>query len=321
VTDPAEALGLRPGEAIRCTHSREGADGCGTAAACASCGAAAALLVASRRVASAERDCHLAATAPDGTPLALTLRVRAAPLVLDGRELLVLSLTDVTAVRRREAVARAFLHDLGNTVAGLRGAIEGWAEEGPDAVEDARMLAEALVHGLRIQRLVAHADDHPGAFRRAARQPVAIAALVATVRRTVQRLPAFRRRRVEVATHAAPGARLETDATLLRHVVVNMVVNALEATRPWGAVRLVVRDEGGATAFRVWNADPIPAAIVPRIFQRGFTTKGEPGRGQGTWSMKLFGEEFLGGAVSFTTSRAEGTWFELRLPRRPATHA
>jgi signal transduction histidine kinase len=321
VADPAEVVGLRPGEAIRCAHALEGGDGCGSGRACASCGLAVALLVASHRGKPGERDCHLAAAEPDGTPRELTLRVRAAPLALEGHAFLLVSLVDVTAVRRREAVARAFLHDLANTVAGLCGAIDGWADAAPDAMEDARMLADELVQGIRIQRLIAYADESPGRLRRPARQEVALATLVGAVRRTVQHHPSARRRRIEVAVHAAPGATLETDPTLVRHVVVNMLVNALEATRPAGAVRLVVRDAPGSTSFRVWNADAIPVAVVPRVFQRYFTTKGEPGRGEGTWSMKLFGEEYLGGAVGFTSSPVEGTWFELRLPRPSAARA
>ena len=44
-----------------------------------------------------------------------------------------------------------------------------------------------------------------------------------------------------------------------------------------------------------------------------FTTKPGAGRGIGTGAMKLFGEEALGGAVSFETNRS-GTTFHLNLP-------
>jgi phage-related tail fiber protein len=67
----------------------------------------------------------------------------------------------------------------------------------------------------------------------------------------------------------------------------------------------------------VWNEGTIPAAIVPRIFHRYFSTKPEPGRGHGTWAMKALGEKALGGTVSFDTSKAGGTWFQLALTRAP----
>ncbi len=67
-------------------------------------------------------------------------------------------------------------------------------------------------------------------------------------------------------------------------------------------------------AFRVWNSGTVPVVVVPRIFQRHFSTKHGQGRGQGTYAMKLFGEQLLGGRVSFTSSAPEGTWFEIALP-------
>jgi sensor histidine kinase regulating citrate/malate metabolism len=52
-----------------------------------------------------------------------------------------------------------------------------------------------------------------------------------------------------------------------------------------------------------------------RIFQRNYSTKSDSGRGLGTYSMKLFGETYLGGKVDFTSSESEGTTFHLRLPK------
>ena len=42
--NPEALLGLRPGEALRCVHAHEEEAGCGTARACASCGAAIAIV-------------------------------------------------------------------------------------------------------------------------------------------------------------------------------------------------------------------------------------------------------------------------------------
>jgi len=64
----------------------------------------------------------------------------------------------------------------------------------------------------------------------------------------------------------------------------------------------------------VWNGGEIPQEIAARIFQRNFSTKEQAGRGIGTFSMKLFGEKILGGQVSFTTSKKEGTIFRFACP-------
>ncbi|MBD3287645.1 sensor histidine kinase, partial [candidate division KSB1 bacterium] len=67
-------------------------------------------------------------------------------------------------------------------------------------------------------------------------------------------------------------------------------------------------------SFCVWNKSAIPDDVTHRIFQRHFSTKNEPGRGLGTFSMKFFGEKCLNGKVDFTTSENEGTTFRIRLP-------
>jgi len=54
--------------------------------------------------------------------------------------------------------------------------------------------------------------------------------------------------------------------------------------------------------------------VALRVFQRSFSTKAGQGRGLGTFSMKLFGENYLGGRVSFTSLQEAGTTFSLERP-------
>lgn len=94
-----------------------------------------------------------------------------------------------------------------------------------------------------------------------------------------------------------------------------MVTNALEATSNDGTVKVwAEKQDASHLSFCVWNHKPIPQDIAPRIFQRNFSTKQGAGRGIGTYSMKLFGEQILGGQVSFITSPEEGTVFRFSLP-------
>lgn len=59
----------------------------------------------------------------------------------------------------------------------------------------------------------------------------------------------------------------------------------------------------------------MPEQVRLQVFQRSFSTKGEPGRGIGTYSIKLFGETYLGGRVSFSSQEPEGTTFTLVVPK------
>jgi signal transduction histidine kinase len=92
-----------------------------------------------------------------------------------------------------------------------------------------------------------------------------------------------------------------------------MVTNALEATPEGGRVSLSVESQQNSISFCVWNASVIPEDIARRIFQRNFSTKESMGRGFGTYSMKLFGEQVLGGSVQFESTDDAGTTFRFTL--------
>jgi signal transduction histidine kinase len=67
----------------------------------------------------------------------------------------------------------------------------------------------------------------------------------------------------------------------------------------------------------VHNEGIVPPEVQPRIFERSFSTKG-PGRGLGTYGMRLIGERVLGGQVSFSSAAGRGTTFSILLPPRGA---
>ena len=104
-----------------------------------------------------------------------------------------------------------------------------------------------------------------------------------------------------------------TDRLLLLRVLGNMLKNALEATPQGQAVTVDCLDEGEEVVFVVHNPGVIPEQVQLQVFQRSFSTKGQPGRGIGTYSMKLLGEQYLGGKVEFVSRCPEGTIFTLAL--------
>jgi len=119
-----------------------------------------------------------------------------------------------------------------------------------------------------------------------------------------------------VVHRAARAGELITDASLVLRVLGNMVKNALEATPEGGTVRVTVEADPLAVSFHVANEAVMPPEVRLQLFHRSFSTKG-PGRGLGTWSMKLLGERYLRGRVTFTSREGEGTVFTFTLPRRP----
>ncbi len=105
----------------------------------------------------------------------------------------------------------------------------------------------------------------------------------------------------------------EGDGQGLRRVLGAVLQSALEACPFGGVVTVGCEPDGQSVLFRVHNPGVMPHDAQQQIFQRSFPTQG-PGRGLGTYSMKLLIERDLGGQIDFTTSKDHGTTFTLRCP-------
>ncbi|OQA30884.1 MAG: Sensory/regulatory protein RpfC [Acidobacteria bacterium ADurb.Bin340] len=305
---PEAVQGLRPGELLTCIHVEEGPDGCGTSEACGRCGAVLAILAAQAGLEPVNSECFMT-TRREGVWACREYRVRATPLALGGHDFLVFVLQDISSEKRREALERIFLHDLSNTLHGLR----GWAEllqmEAKPAREAAQhivSLSDQVLGEVRHQEWIHQAEQ--GGLQ-AVEAPVETRGLLAELRATLPRYRCALGRALEIAD-PAPGT-LHTDRALVFRVLLNMAINALEATPQGGRVRIWVED---GTCFKVYNDGEIPAEVRDRVFQRTFSTKARHGRGLGTYSMKLLGEGVLGGSVGFESTEEGGTTFWLRLP-------
>jgi sensor histidine kinase regulating citrate/malate metabolism len=93
-----------------------------------------------------------------------------------------------------------------------------------------------------------------------------------------------------------------------------MTLNALEASPVGGVVTISLRAQGSEAVMEVHNSGAIDEDVQLQLFKRSFSTKSSLGRGIGTYSMKLFGERYLNGTVSFRSSREGGTLFSFSLP-------
>jgi signal transduction histidine kinase len=305
-----DLVGRRPGEALACVNA-QATGGCGTAPACEHCGALSAILGCHDAGGALEAECLMRSTVDEAS--ALELNVRATPIAVEGHAFTVVSLRDVSSEKRRDALEQIFLHDVLNTVAGLRGWVSrlqsGKGDPGRHA-ERIETLTRQLEREIRDHRALVLAEQ--GTLV-AATSLVRAADLLADLELVFATHWAVRDRRLLVE-RVAPEVDLETDPGLLLRVLVNMVANALEATPAGGEVRVRCAADGGAVTFAVHNAGVMPPEVQARIFHRSFSTKARRGRGLGTYSMKLLGERYLGGAVSFVSTEAEGTVFTIRLP-------
>jgi signal transduction histidine kinase len=304
--------GLRPGEAYGCIHA-DSPGGCGTRPECAACGAVLAILESQRTGAPVERECLM--TVRRGQSLdALELRVRASQARIAGELFTVVGLRDISAEKRRATLERVFLHDIANTATPLVTFAQVLALQAPAEVRDTAEriagLAARLQREIEDQRVLLQAESGTLATERGPVEPEsALKAAVAIVHGH----PVARGRVIEVRDGRPPHS-IQSDESLLIRVLVNMLKNALEATPEGGTVKAWVEDAPGGCELRVWNPGAMPSTVALQVFKRSFSTKGGTGRGLGTFSMKLFGERYLGGTVGFTSTQADGTTFFVRLP-------
>jgi signal transduction histidine kinase len=104
-----------------------------------------------------------------------------------------------------------------------------------------------------------------------------------------------------------------SDERLLGRVVGNLVKNALEASPVGGTVTLGCSVKGKEISFWCNNSGVIPRETQLQIFHRSFSTK-EPGRGIGTYSVKILTERYLKGRVAFASNADDGTTFTVTYP-------
>ena len=106
------------------------------------------------------------------------------------------------------------------------------------------------------------------------------------------------------------------DAAQLQQVVLNLVMNAAEATPGGGALRVRTRSTSGAREVVLEVSDTgvgIPASILPKIFDPFFTTK-EEAKGTGLGLAVVYGiVEAHGGDIEVESEPGRGTTFRVKL--------
>lgn len=103
------------------------------------------------------------------------------------------------------------------------------------------------------------------------------------------------------------------DPEQIRQALVNLILNAIQATPPGGAIDVSAASSGGAVEIQITDSGPgIPAGDLGRIFDPFFTTK-ESGSGLGLAIVQGIVREH-GGSIRVQSKAPSGTVFTLRFP-------
>ena len=186
--------------------------------------------------------------------------------------------------------ASAIAHEVRNPVAMIVSSLELARDASADPVQREEWREVAGTEARRLEALT-------GDFLLYARQrkPEKVRAAVATAVGYVASLAQARLTQagLELAVECPDGLIAPYDPFQLHQALLNLVVNACEATPAGGRITIAARAAGGGVEIAVENSGPaIPKEVVPRLFEPFFTTKP---RGSG-----------LGLAISHTIARGHG---------------
>lgn len=303
--------GPRPGELVGCIHSCVSPHGCGSSQYCSQCGALNTIMESLANNQMATGECRITFN-KDGCKASLDLSLWCTPFEVQGHRFSILAGVDISDKKRREALETIFFHDILNTFSVLLGNIELLTEQNsrvdPSLVESMRGAARSLSEDISAQRDVMWAEQ--GEIR--VYPSVVNTKDILTGLTDIYANWRGQARNLSLDTDCEELV-METDPILLRRVLGNMLKNAIEASEPGQKVTAGCWRSGGRVEFWVRNQAEMPEDVQLCVFQRSFSTKGK-GRGQGTYSMRLLTERYLGGEVDFVSRPGQGTTFFARFP-------
>jgi signal transduction histidine kinase len=229
--------------------------------------------------------------------------------LLDAQSALVRAEKLATAGRLAAGIA----HEVGNPLAAIGTYLEVLRRRGTEPEVIAAVEREAA----RIDRIVRSLLDYARP-RTPDREPLRLTELVATVVELLTAQGALRDRAVTVQ-HGTDVPAVAGDRTALEQVLVNLLLNAVDAAGPEGAIAVQTAAEVAMARLEVRDSGPgVPAELAGRIFEPFVSTK-DPGRGLGLGLAVVQRiVEDHGGTVTVGSAPEGGAAFTVRLPRAPA---
>jgi two-component system, NtrC family, sensor kinase len=216
-------------------------------------------------------------------------------------------------------IASEIAHETLNPLAGVKGMLQALRRTSLPRERLALELAD-------MERQLARIEDTVRRLTRYARplephvRPVSVAGLLENAARAAGVAPGARDRRIAVETAGLNGLEWPMDPDLMQQVLVNLLVNACEASSPGASVELIAAPEDGRLCLAVRDRGAgIPWNLRDRLFHPFFTTKPH-GNGLGLALSRNIVQEH-GGRIEATNAEGGGTVFRVILPAGLSTCA
>ncbi len=203
------------------------------------------------------------------------------------------------------------VHEIRNPLVSVKTLLELLPEQGddPELIED--FLPVALDEVRRVERLLENVLTHARPSSRSGNAAVG-EAMTSVVGLLSQRA---RARVVELESDCEktlPPAKIDDDS--LRQVLLNLAINAIDASPEGGRVRIVARREGDRLTIDVSDEGPgVPKALREKLFEPFFSTKRDAAGGLGLAISKRLADA-CGGQLSVRDADGGGACFRLEVP-------
>lgn len=213
-------------------------------------------------------------------------------------------------------LAAGLAHEIRNPLAGIAGVIEIIGRELPEPSPSREVLQDVQQEVLHIKKILSDLLDYA--------RPKPPALRPADLNATVEHAVAIAKqqilsRPIAIELERAEGlAPVEHDSRQIQQVLLNLMLNAIQAIPKTGWVRVRVEAQQVFTVVRVADSGRgIAPEHLPNIFRPFFTTKGQ-GTGLGLSLARRIVEDH-GGRIEVMSALGEGSTFSVWLPfRKPA---
>jgi len=313
LNEPDKIYGLRPGEALCCIHanSQNGTPACGTTTFCRYCGAVNAILKSQEALnAVIIEECRIASGENE---TAFDFRVWARGMEFNDKPYTIFVVRDIGNEKRRSVLEKIFFHDILNTAGGIQGIMgilsDASGSELDELIHLVETASETMIEEIRVQKDLLAAET--GELRLNF-ESVDMLEILQNVKDLYLKHEVSNKKNIMISRDAK-SINLTTDRIILKRIVGNMLKNALEAVSTDGTVTMGITQLEDCVELWVHNATVMPEEVQMQMFQRSFSTKGT-GRGIGTYSIKMLGEQYLKGEVSFSSTENQGTVVNIKLP-------
>jgi PAS domain S-box-containing protein len=208
-------------------------------------------------------------------------------------------------------LAAGVAHEIRNPLAGIRGAIEVLRDNKMDNAPQRHIMDEIIARVDRLNTAVQDLLEYAKPMS-PHMTTVRLNDILESTLSTLVRDP--RLQGVEIAKDYRQPVDVETDADIAERAFINIVLNAAQAMKSSGKLRVTLERRDAAAVVSFQDSGPgIEPTVLGKIFNPFFTTRSE-GSGLGLALCRKY-VEVLGGKIEVTTQLGVGTTFVVSLPR------